>query len=419
MVKREVNEGDVAPLESGDPQLERAFRGHDDTVTSLVFHPDGKNLISGSLDATVTMWPFSSGKEEARADRRHYQDATGEEDVAMRFKGHTGPVTSVAVSPNGNLAASGSEDQSVRLWLLDEDSVPGQCSRFKAHNGAVRSVDFSEDGSALLTASDDMSLKVWSVPRAQLVQTLTGHTAEVKTAKLSKDSRLAASGGKVIDETIKIWDVVHGECINTFYHHLLDVNSVAWLSHSMLVSGSDDKSIKLWDLRSRTGVVQQFVDAHEGGVTCVNFHPSGHFVLSSGTDNALKVWDLRRADLFYSMKAHEAATTAVAFSQNGDKFASGSADDQILLWKTNFDSQRQEPEPEPDMPAPDTNWLPAPPTFRVSPVRNTFHPYAEEMDPEYLKDKHYKGYQSGKTSYLSSSTYEGRNWDASRDLTYM
>lgn len=331
--------------------------------------------------------------------------------MAIRYKGHTAPVTSVAVSPGGHLAASGSEDQSVRMWLLDEDSVPGQCSRFKAHNGAVRSVDFSEDGSALLTASDDQSLKIWTVPRQQLVQTLTGHTAEVKVAKLSKDSRLVASGGKVVDETIKIWDAVQGTCISTFYHHVLDVNTLSWLSHSMLVSGSDDKSIKLWDLRSRTGVVKQFVDAHEGPVSSVAFHPAGGFVLSSGTDRAIKVWDLRASDLFYSMVAHEAATTSVAFSRDGTMFASGSADDQVLLWQTNFDQPVPEPEPEPAMPPPDPQWLPSAPQYHNTPIRNTFHPYAEEDTADYFQRK---GYGEGQ-SWLNDDV-AGRNWSQTERL---
>jgi centriolar protein POC1 len=170
--------------------------------------------------------------------------------------------------------------------------------------------------------------------------------------------------------------------MGAFHHHTDNVNSVAWLSDSMLMSGSDDRTLKLWDLRcpaaagtgrvdhcfssDRCGkMVLQFNDAHNGPVTDVSFHPGGQHVVSTSLDSVIKVspplppahrpalspqvWDLRGADLYYKLTAHEGASTAVAFNTEGNFFATGGTDEQVILWKTNWD-RAEKPVPPPAAP---------------------------------------------------------------------
>jgi len=75
-----------------DPALKRSFKGHKESVNSVVFNPNLKQVVSGSNDGTVMIWNF-------KALQRPY-----------RFVGHKGPVHSVAVSPDGQLIVSGSAD---------------------------------------------------------------------------------------------------------------------------------------------------------------------------------------------------------------------------------------------------------------------------------------------------------------------
>ena len=154
------------PTMADTPTLERSFRGHKDTIASVCFNPNMKQLVSGGHDSCVMVWNF-------RLQLR-----------AFRFVGHKAPVLSVAAAPSGNLVASGSKDRSIRLWI---PTVKGECTSLKAHMAPVRSVTFSSDGQSIASASDDKTVKVWGIPGQRFQYSLSGHSNWVRCAKFSPD----------------------------------------------------------------------------------------------------------------------------------------------------------------------------------------------------------------------------------------
>src|SRR5262245_16852062 len=105
-------------------QTPREFKGHTGLVYSVAFSPDGKVLATGSFDNTVKLWDFATGKE------------------LHTLKGHTNQVYCVAFSPDGNLLASASQDKTIRLW----DPKSGKFLReLKGHGDIVDTVAFSPD----------------------------------------------------------------------------------------------------------------------------------------------------------------------------------------------------------------------------------------------------------------------------------
>nr|CAD7455334.1 unnamed protein product [Timema tahoe] len=298
-----------------DPTLERHFRGHRDTVTSLSFHPTTKQLVSSSNDNSIMIWNF---RQSVRA---------------FRFEAHKDNVLDVSFSPSGNLVASASRDRSVRLWV---PTVQGESAEFRAHSAAVRSVHFSPDGKELVTSSDDKSAKLWTVSHRKFVSTFSGHNHWVRCVRFSPEGRLIATCSD--DKTVKLFDHKTAKCVHTF--HELKGSPLHVEFHptgTCIATGMTNNMIKVYDVRMLK-LLQQYV-CHEGPINKVAFHPCGNYLISASNDSSLKVMDLLEGRPIYTLEGHRGAITALTFTANGEYFASGGVDHQILVWKTNFDKE--------------------------------------------------------------------------------
>ena len=167
-------------------------------VTSVAFSPNGRILASGSQDNTIKIWSTGLPSYEFGS-------------FISSLKGHTDDVTSVAFSPNGRILASGSQDNTIKIWDVDlstEDRF-SQKTSLKGHTGSVTSVAFSPDGRILASGSQDNTIKIWDVDSdsENEIISLKGHTGAVTSVAFSpdRDSKILASGSA--DHTIKLWKV--------------------------------------------------------------------------------------------------------------------------------------------------------------------------------------------------------------------
>ncbi|MBD2576110.1 WD40 repeat domain-containing protein [Oscillatoria sp. FACHB-1406] len=284
------------------------LEGHSDVVISISFSPDGKTLASGSSDNTIKLWNIETGKE------------------IRALNGHSESVISISFSPDGKTLASGSRDKTIKLWNIETGTV---IRTLNGHNSPVISVSFSPDGKTLASSSDDQTIKLWNIETGTVIRTLNGHNSPVSSISFSLDGKTLASGSS--DNTIKLWNIETGKEIRALNGHSESVISISFSPDGKtLASGSDDKTIKLWNIE--TGTVIRTLNGHSGTVSSVSFSPDGKTLASGNTDKTIKLWNIETGKEIRTLIGHSGTVSSVSFSPDGKTLASSSDDKTIKLW---------------------------------------------------------------------------------------
>jgi len=250
--------------------------GHERAVWSVAFSPDGTLALSGSADRTLRLWDV-----ERRQPLRV-------------FKGHRGEVKCVAFLPQGGYALSGGFDSTVRLWNLTEGTGKVlSIKELKAPDRWVTRIDViavSASGRQALIGGEEGRLVLWNVRTEgdigkQDIRVLEGHQGVVGSAAFSRDGRSAISVG-IHDDTIRLWDAEAGREIRQFvtrpdrYVHTAALSPDA----TRAVSGDGYGNIVVWDVAS--GRQLRKLGNPKGMVFSIVFTPDGNYVLTAGHDGA-------------------------------------------------------------------------------------------------------------------------------------
>jgi GTPase SAR1 family protein len=248
-------------------KLLRTLEDHKGVVLSVAFDPAGLMLASGSGDNTVKIWDVKSGR------------------LLRTLEGHREYVLSVAFNPTGRTLASGSDDKTVKIWDVESGKL---LRTLEGHGNAVPSLVFDPTGRTLASGCSDWQVRLWDVESGKLLRALEGHTLFIQNIALNPTGRTLASGSG--DHTVKIWDVESGKLLRTLERHEGIVQSVAFdPTGRTLASGSDDKTVKIWDVES--GRLLRTLEAHTSLLDSVAFSPDGLLLASKSRDGNLYLWN--------------------------------------------------------------------------------------------------------------------------------
>lgn len=288
-------------METG--QVLRKLEGHARAIRTLQF--DDTKLVTGSMDHTLRIWNYHTGQ------------------CIRTLEGHTDGV--VHLNFNCRILASGSADATIKIWNFQT----GECFTLTGHLKAVNHVSIQNESTRLVSSSDDGSIRIWDLEKRNCVRVLKGHMAPVQTAipsmpgflhtffqpQIKKAMMMKRSGSPSSDEeelgaprrrllddcdrsseqvvisgsldnTIKVWSLETGECLQTLFGHVQGIWTLAY-DTLHLVSGSHDGSLKLWDIES--GLPMHCLDGHASAVTAVSL--SDTKVVSADDQGEVRIFD--------------------------------------------------------------------------------------------------------------------------------
>ncbi|WP_424101238.1 NB-ARC domain-containing protein [Moorena producens] len=291
--------------------------GHTAWVQCLAISPEGEILASGSNDQTIRLWNVHTGQ------------------CLKTLRGHTSWVQSLAFSPEGEILASGSHDQTVKLWNVHT----GKCLQtLSGHSNPVFFTTFSPNGQRLVTGSEDQTVRVWDVNTGSCLQVLEIPINWILSIALSPDGQTLVTGSD--GTTVKFWDLASGECIKTLPDYNSHVWSVAFSPDGKtLVTGSEDTTVKIWDVE--TGKCLQTLykysnsplgNSYPSRIWLVAVNPDGQTLLSVSENQTMKLWDIHTGQCLRTVDGYSNWILSVAFSPDGQMLASSSEDQRVRLW---------------------------------------------------------------------------------------
>lgn len=278
----------------------------------------GSHAVWGTKDNKVVFWDINTGPPTQHTEL---------------YK-HTSKICALAISDNGDCVVSSSLDCQERHLIKRDKS--GDWSKKRVLSGhyksKVRSIAISGNGSIIATGSEDRTICLWTSSHATLLERLMGHFTEVKAVVLDKKGDLCVSMAE--DGDLRVWDCESGTCI----HQLPSdsrVCSVIAISPdgSRIISASDNNILRVWDVKD--GICIQELAGHSATIRSVTLSDDGNCAFTGAEDNTIRKWSIQETDPVLSCPdQHSGTIKAIQMCSDGDTVVTGSLDKSIRIWNS-------------------------------------------------------------------------------------
>ncbi|KAI4318640.1 hypothetical protein MLD38_032316 [Melastoma candidum] len=308
------------------------FETKSNRVKGLSFHSKRPWILASLHSGVIQLWDYRMGT------------------LIDRFDEHDGPVRGVHFHKSQPLFVSGGDDYKIKVW----NYKTCRCLfTLLGHLDYIRTVQFHHEHPWIVSASDDQTIRIWNWQSRTCISVLTGHNHYVMCASFHPKEDLVVSAS--LDQTVRVWDIsalkkksaspgddmLRLNQMNTDLFGGVDAvvkyvleghdRGVNWASFHpslpLIVSGADDRQVKLWRMNDTKAWEVDTLRGHMNNVSCVMFHSKQDIIVSNSEDKSIRVWDAtkrtgiqtfrRELDRFWILAAHPEMNLLAAGHDSG------------------------------------------------------------------------------------------------------
>ncbi|HEY9599792.1 MAG TPA: serine/threonine-protein kinase, partial [Cyanophyceae cyanobacterium] len=271
-------------------EVRRTLSKHTDVIKSIAISPDGQILASGSYDRTIKLWSLRTGE------------------LLHTLTGHGNRVSCIAISPDSQLLASGSYDRTVRIWSLGTGEL---LETLVGHTDRVRSVSFSPNGQMLISSA--IQVRLWAARTGKLLRTFAEQSNSAQLVAFSPDGQTCVVGS--LDGTIELWNPHNGKRLHAFASYSGGVTSggitsLGFSRSSETLITACGTSLQIWDLNTNKQL--RALSSSSGGFSSMAFSPDNR-TLACGAGKSIELWDLPSGKRLCTLSGHSKPVESVAF----------------------------------------------------------------------------------------------------------
>lgn len=297
--------------------LVATYAEHSGWISEVAWSPNGQLIASASYDGSVQVWNAFTVKPVAMYRQKR---------LKLFGQPH---VNAIAWSPTGREIAAASDNKIVDIWNAANGTI---YFTYRKHSDSVHAVVWASDGQKIASASGSKTY-VWDARNGKTFTTHSTFRDEIQDVAWSPNSKHIAIASR--PQIVRVFEVsAQVELLRgtSYSNHTGVVETVRWAPDGIRVaSAADDKTIQIWN--GLTGNHLLTYTAHNTIIKAITWSPNGESIASAGLDGTVQIWDALSGNHLFTFQKHHSPVYTVAWSPDGRYIATGGAGNIIHIWQ--------------------------------------------------------------------------------------